>query len=314
MRRFEHIYLLSCAIGASNRYSFDIGQEIRLDMLMKDEWIRANDLRIHYLTAGEAGAPVLLLHGGALDTAYISYKYSIEPIAQHFKVFAPDLPGHGGSDKPNIEYSNEFYIEFIKDFMDALGLERASLVGLSASGASALGFALQFPERTDKLVLADTYGLGGSVLVQKLAYLMARTPFLMEIRWAAFSLSPEIVRLGLRNIFYDPGAISDEVVEEIFELAKQPGEGMAWLSYLRSEVFWDGYKTNYMNRLNEIAVPTLIIHCAHDQAVPVELAKKAHGLINGAELKLLAKCAHWPLREQPDEFNQAVLDFLLKNS
>lgn len=227
---------------------------------MKAVWIDVSGLKIHYVTAGIAGPAVLLLHGGALDSGQISYKYSIGPLSKHFTVFAPDLPGHGLSDKPDISYTTEFYVKFIGDFMDALSLEKASLVGLSVGGASALGFALRSPLRVSKLVLADTYGIGGSTIIRRLSYPMVHAPLAMELRWAAFKLGPQIVRLGLRNIFYDPRAITDEVVNEVYRLTKQPGEGKAWISYMRSEVLWSSYRTNFMSKLHEVTVPTLIIH------------------------------------------------------
>src|SRR5215210_8993317 len=95
--------------------------------------------------AGQTDAPVLLLHGGGYDSASRSYKQSIGPISQYHKVFAPDWPGFGESDKPKMRYSTEFYVDFLGHLMDALGLEKASLVGISMGGAISLGFSLRWP-------------------------------------------------------------------------------------------------------------------------------------------------------------------------
>src|SRR3712207_2289135 len=118
---------------------------------IEDGWIEVESLRIHCLMAGNTEAPpVLLLHGGGYDSAYLSYKPSIGPISQYYRVFAPDWPGYGESDKPKVRYSTGYYVDFLGQLMDALGLEKASLVGISMGGAISLGFGLRWPQRVEK--------------------------------------------------------------------------------------------------------------------------------------------------------------------
>jgi len=76
----------------------------------RDGWAEVDGLRTHYLKAGEGNAPVLLLHGGGYDSASLSYKHAIGSISRHHQVFVPDWPGYGQSDKPEIEYSTEYYV------------------------------------------------------------------------------------------------------------------------------------------------------------------------------------------------------------
>ena len=106
----------------------------------KTIWLEVEGLRVRCLTAGASGSPVLLLlHGGGIDSAGFSYKYAIEPLARSHRVFAPDWPGYGESDKPDVEHTIEFYAAFLGGLMDALQLQRASLVGLSLGGGAVLG-------------------------------------------------------------------------------------------------------------------------------------------------------------------------------
>jgi len=126
-------------------------------------WVDVDGLRVHALASGEDGSPVLLLHGGGIDSADFTYRFAIGPLSQEHRVFAPDWPGFGRIDKPQVEYTVPFFIDFLGRLLDALGLERTSLVGLSMGGAAALGFALRSPDRVEKLVLVDSYGLGGNV-------------------------------------------------------------------------------------------------------------------------------------------------------
>jgi pimeloyl-ACP methyl ester carboxylesterase len=94
------------------------------------------------------------------DSASLSYEQSIGPISQYHRVFAPDWPGYGQSDKPKVKDSTEYYVDILGYLMDTLGLEKASLVGISMGGAISLGFSLRWPQRVEKLVLVGSHGLG----------------------------------------------------------------------------------------------------------------------------------------------------------
>src|SRR3712207_2523015 len=93
---------------------------------LENVWVEVDGLRVHYLKAGEGNEPVLLLHGGGYDSAALSYKHAVCPISEHHRVFAPDWPGYGQSDKPRMEYTTEYYVGFLGRFMDAL--DRKSVV------------------------------------------------------------------------------------------------------------------------------------------------------------------------------------------
>jgi pimeloyl-ACP methyl ester carboxylesterase len=280
---------------------------------IRDEWIEVEGLRIHFLMAGhQDAAPVLLLHGGGYDSAFLSYKQSIEPISQYHRVFAPDWPGYGQSEKPKINYTTEYYVDFLEHFMDALGLEKAILVGISMGGAISLGFSLRWPQRVEKLVLVDSHGLGKEVPGRKMSYVMVRLPLLNKLVWAILGRSRRMTKWSLRTVFHDPQVVSDTLVDEVFQVAKEPGVGQAWRSWQRSEIRWSGLHTNFVDRLHTLTVPTLILHGAEDKYVPVSWAQRAHTLIQDSELCIFPECGHWLTREKPTEFNRAVLEFLAR--
>jgi pimeloyl-ACP methyl ester carboxylesterase len=243
---------------------------------VEERWVEVEGLRVRCLTGGEANsAPVLLLHGGGYDSASLSYGRSIGPISRHHKVFAPDWPGYGQIDKPKTDYSTEYYVGFLGRLMDALGLQRASLVGISMGGAIALGFGLRSPERVERLVLVDSHGLGGEVSGGTASYLLVRIPLLNRLMWAALGRSRRMVRGSLRSVFYDPRAVTDDLVEKVHRLAKEPKAGQAWRAWQKSEVGRRGLRTDYVDELHELAVPTLILHGAEDRYVPVSWARRA---------------------------------------
>ena len=279
---------------------------------IEDGWVEVDGLRVHCLKAGEGNVPVLLLHGGGYDSASLSYKHAVGPISEHHRVFAPDWPGYGESDKPEMQYSTEYYVGFLGRLMDALSMEKASLVGISMGGAIALGFSLRSPQRVDKLVLVDSHGLGGEVPGGVASYVFVRLPLLNKLVWAALGRSRRMVRASLQTTFYDPRAITENLVNEVYELVKKPRVGQAWRSWQKNEIGREGLRTNFVNRLHELAVPTLILHGAEDKYVPDSWALRAHTLIKDSELHVFPQCGHWLTLERPGEFDSAVLEFLAR--
>ena len=280
---------------------------------IEDGWVEVDGLRVHCVKAGEGDVPVLLLHGGGYDSAFLSYRHGIGPISEHHRVFAPDWPGYGESDKPEMQYSTEYYVDFLGRLMDAFGLETASLVGISMGGAIALGFSLRSPQRVDKLVLVDSYGLGGEVPGGVVvSYALVRLPLLNKLVWAALGRSRRMVRASLQTVVYDPRAITENLVDEIYQLAQKPGVGKAWRSWQKNEIGWEGLRTNFVDRLHALALPTLILHGSEDRYVPVAWARRAHALIKDSELQVFPRCGHWLTLERPGEFDSAVLEFLAR--
>lgn len=190
---------------------------------VRERWVEVGGLRVHLLVAGEANAPpVLMLHGGGYDSASLSYGKSVGPLSRDNRVFAPDWPGYGRSDKPKIGYGTGYYVDFLGRLMDALGLERASLVGISMGGAISVGFALRSPRRVERLVLVDSHGLGGEVPWRAASYALVRLPLLNKAVWAALRRSRGMVERSLRTLFYDPRLVTRGLVDEVQRAAKDP--------------------------------------------------------------------------------------------
>ncbi len=267
-------------------------------------------MRIHYLTAGYTGSPVVLLHGGGIDSATLSWELLIGPLGESHRVFAPDLPGYGQSDKPDVQYNTDFYVDFLAHFLDALQLPKVSLVGLSMGGGIALGFTLRFPERVEKLVPVDPYGIMPKVAWHNLSYLYVMTP-LNELSYWLFKRSRSTVRASLRSsLISNPERLTDDLVDRLYQAAQDPDAGKAFTSYQRYEMSWNGLRTNYTERLHEISVPTLFVHGEKDPAVPLKYARQAHSLVKNSQLYVMAGCLHWPMRDRPEEFNRVVIEFL----
>jgi len=236
---------------------------------------------------------------------------AIASLADNHRVIAPDLPGYGESELPSHgRCTVEYYIAFLTALMDALRIERASLVGISMGGAIALGFALQSPQRVERLVLVDSYGLQRRAPAHVASFVFVHAPLLQSLVWRLMRASRAAVQASLRNLFYDPTAVSPQLVDELWRALQRPDVGRAFSSFQRSELLWAGLRTVYIPRLREITPPTFIVHGEHDSLVPLECARLAHQLIPGSTLCVIPRCGHWPPRERPDEFNRALLNFL----
>jgi pimeloyl-ACP methyl ester carboxylesterase len=276
-------------------------------------WVDVNGLRVHCLTAGGTGSPVVLLHGGGIDSASFTYRYIIGPLAaEQRRVFALDWPGYGQSDRPDLDYSMRFYVDFLGHLMDALGLKRASLVGISMGGGAALGFALRSPQRVEKLVLVDSYGLGSEVPWGRLGYLLVRAPLLNELTYALLRRSRTMIRWSLYGLVYDRQKVTEEMVEETSRLLDDPRAGRAWSSFQKNEVGWGSLRTDFSDQLSGLMMPTLLVHGAQDRAVPVAWARRAQGRIPDCELREFSECGHLPPREHSEEFARVVDRFLAR--
>jgi len=277
-------------------------------MPIKDCETEIEGVRIHYLRAGETGSALVLLHGGSADSASLSWRPTMDLFSRSYRVFAPDLPGYGSSGKPEQNYTVEYYTRFLSRFVQHVGLKRFSLVGLSMGGHISLGFTLQFPSLVQRLVLVNSAGLGTQWHWQVLAKLMVKMPRLHNrVRKMG---NRETIKLSLGKIVHNRDMITEEVIDEIVENAAAHGAGRAWRSYLENEMNWSGFQNDLPARLAEITQPTLIIHGSKDRLIPVKWARNAHQLISDSSLCILEQCGHWPQREKPARFHEAVLEFL----
>jgi len=272
---------------------------------MEDRYIKVGDANIRYWAMG-SGSPLLLIHGLGASVEY--WQQNIEPLSQHCRVYAMDLLGFGRSDKPRIEYSLHYAAQFIADFMDAQGIERASLVGNSMGGLISLQFAIEFPERLDKLVLVDNAGFGRELIW---IFRLMTLPVLGEVLYGP---NERGMRTLQRMLFYDKRFVTDEWVEQNLEMARLPGARDFFLSVLRYGVNLRGLRPEILEpllaQIPGIEAPTLIMWGAQDRFIPVAHAHIGHKMIAGSRLHIFDRCGHVPQIERAEEFNRLVVDFL----
>jgi pimeloyl-ACP methyl ester carboxylesterase len=278
---------------------------------MEHGWGDADGTAIHYLAAGDPSDPtVLLLHGGVIDCASLSWGGLLDDLAEGRHVLAPDLAGYGESDRPDADYSTAWHVGVVESFLDDRGLDSPSVVGLSLGGGVALGLALRSPDRVDHLVPVDSYGLGRDLPNGLLTWALSRVPQVNRLSLWLLARSERLTRASLGGIVVDPSSVPEEVVAELHERVGRPGAGEAFRRWRRAEVTRDGYRTDYTDRLDAVDVPTLFVHGEADDLFPVEWARAAAERVPDARLETFEGVAHWPPREAPDRLLAALDAFL----
>jgi pimeloyl-ACP methyl ester carboxylesterase len=278
---------------------------------MEHGWADADGVSIHYLSAGDPSDPtVVLLHGGVIDCASLSWGGVLDRLADGRHVVAPDLAGYGESDRPDADYSTAWHVGVLESFLDDLGLDTPSVVGISLGGGVGIGLALDSPDRVDHLVPVDSYGLGRDLPSGTLSWALSRVPQLNRVSLWLLARSERFTRASLGGIVVDPDAVPDDVVAELHDRVGRPEAGKAFRRWRRAEVTRDGYRTDYTGRLGELDVPTLFVHGEADELFPVEWARAAADRVPDARIETFEGVAHWPPREAPDRFVEAVDSFL----
>jgi pimeloyl-ACP methyl ester carboxylesterase len=158
----------------------------------------------------------------------------------------------------------------------------------------------------------DSYGLGSQVPWGRLGYLLVRAPLLNELTYALLRRSRTMIRWSLYGLVYNRRTVSKGMVEETDRLLDGPQAGRAWRSFQKNEVGWGGLRTDFSDKLSGLVMPTLLIHGAHDRAVPIAWARRAQERIRDCELRVFSECGHLPPREQPEEFVGVVARFLAR--
>ncbi|MFZ6020438.1 MAG: alpha/beta fold hydrolase, partial [Chloroflexota bacterium] len=201
----------------------------------------------------------------------------------------------------------------VKRLLDQLGVARATLAGVSMGGGIAIGFTLAYPLQVQRLVPVDTYGIQRRYPGGLWGYYLVRMEWLNRFSWWLLGRSRTLTRASLQQIFYDPAALPDDLVNEVYEEIRRPKAGLAFRSFQKHEVLKNSLRTVFLDRLGEIEVETLFIHGENDRLVPLECAREANARLPGSRLEIIPACGHWPQREKPQDFNRILLNFLESN-
>ncbi|PHV03874.1 2-hydroxy-6-oxo-2,4-heptadienoate hydrolase [Janthinobacterium sp. BJB412] len=258
--------------------------------------IVANGIATNYHDAG-TGPVVLLIHGsGPGVTAWANWRLTLGALAQRYRVVAPDMVGFGYTERPaGVRYTMENWVAHILGFMDALGIERAHVVGNSFGGGLALALAIQAPQRVRRLVLMGSAGLSFP-LTEGLDKVWGYAPSIAAMR-------------GLLDVFaYNRDLVTDELARMRYEASVRPGCQEAFSSMFPSprQRGVDALASAEAS-IAALPHPTLVVHGREDKVIPLESSYRLFGLIPQAQLHVFGQCGHWTQIEHAGRFN-ALLD------
>jgi pimeloyl-ACP methyl ester carboxylesterase len=261
-----------------------------------------------FVRAG-SGPALLLIHG--IGDSSETWRQLIPALARSHTVIAPDLLGHGCSDKPRADYSVAAYANAMRDLLSVLDVERATVVGHSLGGGVAMQFAYQYPDRCERLVLVSSGGVCREV--HPLLRMAAAPNADLLLPLLGMPLTQHALRLTMRilkAVDSDMGRDADDWMRVCQALPNVTARS-AFVRTLRAVVDWRGQVVTMLDRCYLTrGMPTLLMWGARDPVIPFEHARIAHAAMPGSRLEVFETAGHLPHRSDPKRFLTLLHDFI----
>jgi 2-hydroxy-6-oxonona-2,4-dienedioate hydrolase len=273
-----------------------------LDTPFRQAWIDAGGLRTRFVQAGDpANPPLVLLHGtaGSLE----NFAANFAAYAKHFNCIAFDMIGSGMTDKPDFDYETGHYVKHAVDFLNAMGIKKASLIGLSLGARVASRLAVDYPDRVEKLILLSATAYFPAKPIQD-DIKRSRSAAAANPTWAS------IVEI-FKGLFHEPGKVWDDLVATRLSIYRR-ADMKAAMPHILALLDPAVYNRNRIpdGDWKRLHAPTLIIAAVDHEDVFLETARTIVNLIPNASVIEMKHCSHWPQMEDPETFNRLSLDFL----
>lgn len=258
-----------------------------------------------------SGPAILLIHGiGDNSTTWSSVQTQL---AQRFTVIAPDLLGHGKSDKPRADYSVAAYANGMRDLLSVLNIDSVTVVGHSLGGGVAMQFAYQFPQLVDRLILVGAGGVTKDVnIALRIASLPMGTEALALLRLPLVLPALQVIGRFGGHLLGSTGVGRDipNMLRILADLP-EPTASSAFARTLRAVVDWRGQVVTMLDRcyLTQ-SVPVQLIWGSLDSVIPASHAELAHAAMPGSRLELFEGSGHFPFHDDPERFVEVVENFI----
>ncbi|QXJ23853.1 alpha/beta fold hydrolase [Actinomadura graeca] len=270
--------------------------------------------RTRSIEAGDGDAVILM---GGLTGHAEGFLRNVVPLSERgLRVYAIDVLGHGLTDRPtDVTYHAPVFTRHLIGFLDAIGAERAHLVGQSLGGWIALYTALKHPGRVGRIVSVTGAGLLLSDPGRATESERVHAQVKAVTTKAASAPTRESVRERLEWLMHDPATVTDELVECRYRYYTLPGTEKA-LAKLVAEQPGEANRAYMLDEddLASIGHETLVLWSDHNPTTPAEVGRRASEILPNATFDTIAGAGHWPMFEQPGEFNRIVGDFLAQDS
>lgn len=272
----------------------------------KGKFISLDGHQTHYIEQGEEHAdkaPIILVHGFFYDS--FMWQSNMDAFSEHHKVYAPDLWGFGYSTREPMDYGYALYVRQVIAFMDALGIQKATIVGQSFGGGTAIKMAVDYPDRVNKLILISASGMPNSQPL--MAKIINTFPALGRFMYGLDTDS--IRKKGLLDYFvYDKALLSKEYFDNVTRFHKIKGTVAVMLDIMRRDFFFT--LQDEIHQLAELQKDILIVWGEYDKGNPLRLGQAMHEILRGSKLEVIKNAKHVANSERPQIFNSVATAFL----
>ncbi|MCO6188420.1 alpha/beta fold hydrolase [Rhizobium sp. L1K21] len=273
----------------------------------RQDWVDVDGIRTRYVHAGSGDRPtVVFVHG--IGGSWEAFCANIGPFAEHFQVFALDCLGAGFTDKPEQDiYEMSDYVQHLHGFFAALGIEKASLVGVSMGGWLSVNFAHTYPRMVDRLVLCAASGMR-----REPSYTPPAATSIANDRSKAID-DPSWSNIAniFTDLIFDPAKRNADFIKLRQTVYRQPemkGAMKRILAITRTENFNRSALSD--DEWRAIEKPVLLVESADDSEHFRKNTQRAHGLLSNSRIVSISKVGHWPQWEDPETFNREAIVFL----
>ena len=260
---------------------------------MEEKILEINEHKIRYLESGDSKKTLVLIHG--LGASAERWDQVIPLFEDKFRVVVPDLIGFGYSDKPLVDYTPEFFSDFMEKFFDASDIAKPYLIGSSLGGQISAEFTASHPENVEKLVLVSPAGL-----------MKQSTPALDAYIMAALYPNEQSAKNAFQLMEGSGGDIDKKIIHGFVERMQLPNAKLAFMSTVL------GLKNSdsITSKLQTISTPTLIIWGSNDPVIPINYADHFVSSIRDCSFFRMDGCGHTPYVQDPHTFASKVFEFL----
>lgn len=272
--------------------------------LPPSQFLAIDGMLVHLRDQGprDDPAPIVLLHG--TSASLHTWEGWVAALQAKRRVISLDLPGFGLTGSfPDGDYRISHYSAFLANVLDQLQVQSAVVAGNSFGGQLAWQFALDYPQRVERLVLVDAAGYPRNATSMPIGFRLAQIPALAPLM--ANILPRPMIESSIRNVYGDPSKVSDELIDRYYQLTLRAGNREA----LRQRFIQAEAGQNY-HRITELKIPTLILWGGRDELIPPVNAERFKRDIKGSRLVLFDDLGHVPQEEDPARTVAVLMAFL----
>ena len=263
-------------------------------MTVKEHYVLVDGNKIRYLEDGTDGAHVVLIHG--LGSQAERWQQVMPHLSKSHRVIAPDLIGFGNSDKPQVDYTPKYFVKFIFDFLEELGISKTIMIGSSLGGQIV----------AESAAASDSDIIQKIILVSPTGTMRTTNPTLDTYVMAALYPQHDLIKTAYQMMAGKQKDVDESTIERFRSGMSQPNAKMSFLSSVISFKHWPAIT----ERLRLISIPTLIIWGQNDTMIPIHHANDYVSNLKNCEFVVMEGCGHRPHVEDPEKFSDIMLKFL----